>query len=144
MTLVDVNLLVYAIDDESPFHADASAWLTARLEGSERLGLPWSSLGGFLRISTNPRIYAQPLTAADAWSHVQEWLDVDIVWTPVPGPRHAELLGALVTRHHATAKFIPDAELAALALEHGLTLYSTDTDFARFTEIRWENPLAQP
>ena len=139
--LVDANLLIYAVDEASPSHAAAHDWLSAALNGNQRVGLPWSSLGAFLRISTNPRASRHPLAPAEAWMFVRDWLRCDVVWTPNPTDRHADVLGSLIESYDLRANLIPDAEMAALAIEHGLSVYSADTDFARFLEIRWVNPL---
>jgi uncharacterized protein len=140
--LLDATLLLFAVDATSPFHAAARDWLTEQLNGARRVGFPWQSLGAFLRISTHPRASQHPLSSAEAWDHVVAWLDTDVAWIPSPGQRYADLLEALIRRHEIRGNLVPDAQLAALALEHGLTVYSADTDFARFSEVRWENPLA--
>ncbi len=140
--LVDANILVFATDDSSPFHRAAATWLTEQLNGPRRVGLPWHSLGAFLRITTNPRVVRRPLAPQQAWGYVEDWLGAAVTWIPTPTDRHREVLGSLVVRHQLRARLIPDAELAALAIEHGLTVYSADTDFARFREIEWVNPLA--
>jgi toxin-antitoxin system PIN domain toxin len=140
--LVDANLLLYAVHRQSPFHKRARDWLTEQMSGSRRVGLPWQSLASFLRIATHPRALERPLRPADAWARVSDWLSADVAWIPEPGERHAVILGELVVAHDVRGNLVPDAQLAALALEHGLTLYSADTDFARFTDVRWENPLA--
>ncbi len=140
--LLDANLLLYAVHRESRNHERAHPWLTEQLGGTRRVGLPWQSLGGFLRIATNPRALPDPLRPAAAWQQITEWLAAPAAWVPAPGPGYAELLGELIVRHEIAGKLVPDAMLAALALEHGLTVCSADTDFARFTEVRWENPLA--
>lgn len=140
--LIDVNLLLYAVYAETPEHDRAGAWLEEQLNGEQRVGLPWESLVGFIRLSTNPRVVERPLSAGEAWSFVEDWLRVPLVWIPTPTDRHAEVLGGLLARYRATGKLVPDAHLAALAIQHGLDVCSTDTDFARFTEIRWVNPLA--
>lgn len=139
--LVDANLLLYAVDERAPFHEPAAAWLTERLNGARRTGLPWQSLGAFLRISTNPRAVERPLAPADAWGQVMSWLAAPTTWVPTPGDRHAEILGGLIVDHDLRANLIPDAQLAALAIEHGLTIASADSDFARFPEVHWTNPL---
>jgi uncharacterized protein len=87
-------------------------------------------------------IFDQPLDPAQAWEQVEVWLANDLVWTPTPTSRQAEVLGGLVKRYQLQGDLIPDAQLAALAIEHGLEICSADTDFARFAEIRWHNPLA--
>ncbi len=139
--LIDANLLLYAVDASSRQHERAAAWLTDRLNASVRVGLPWESLTAFLRISTHPRAAAEPLTPRAAWGFVQDWLARPGVWTPLPTEDHADVLQALVERYDVSGNLVPDAHLAALAIEHGLTVCSADTDFARFREIRWENPL---
>lgn len=92
MTLIDANLLLYATDEASPFHSAASGWLTRTLNGVDRVGIPWQSLGAFLRISTDRR-HPRPRTPTEAWGQVHDWLAADTAWTPSPGPRHAETLG---------------------------------------------------
>jgi uncharacterized protein len=139
--LVDANILLYAVDRSSPEHGAASGWLTDKLNGPRRIGLPWQALTAFLRIATHPRASAKPLSPEDAWSNVEDWLAAGPAWIPMPTERHADVLGSLVRTHRLRGNLIPDAELAALAIEHGLTVCSADTDFARFPEIRWENPL---
>lgn len=139
--LVDANLLLYAVDDASPYHLRAAAWLTEQLNASRRVGLPWQSLVAFVRIATNPRATSEPLDPEVAWAHVEAWLAAGPSWVPLPTERHGEVLGDLVRRYHLAANLVSDAELAALAIEHGLTIFSADTDFARFREVRWENPL---
>ncbi|MBI3414802.1 MAG: type II toxin-antitoxin system VapC family toxin [Verrucomicrobia bacterium] len=141
MILVDANLLVYAHVASLPQHAPARAWLDARLNGTASVGLPWPSLLGFLRLVTNPRIFTKPERIATAWEQVQAWLACPSAWVPVPTERHQEVLGSLLTSSVTRANLIPDAHLAALAIEHGLTLCSSDGDFARFPGLHWENPL---
>lgn len=140
--LLDANLLLYAVNERAERHKAAAAWLTEQLNGKRRVGVPWQSLAAFLRISTHPRAFERPLDAATAWSLVTDWLAAPAAWIPQPGPKHAELLGKLITEHDVRGNLVPDAQLAALALEHGLTVCSADGDFARFTETRWQNPLA--
>ena len=139
--LLDANLLLYAVHEGADRHEAAAAWLTEQLNGSRRVGLPWSSLGAFLRISTHPRAFPRPLSPATAWNRVTDWLAAAVAWIPEPGPEHARILGELVSKHDVRGNLVPDAMLAALAIEHGLTLCSSDTDFARFTGVRWEDPL---
>jgi len=105
------------------------------------VGLPWESLNAFLRIATNPRATPEPLSPTEAWGCVEEWLASRSAWIPRPTDGHAEVLGGLIQRYRVTGNLMPDAHLSALALEHGLTICSADSDFARFTEVRWENPL---
>jgi len=139
--LLDANLLLYAVDRSSSHHEAAASWLTEQLNGTRRVGVPWQSLGAFLRIATHPRALPRPLKAATAWERVTDWLEAPAAWVPPPGPDHARVLGRLVTDHDVRGNLVPDAQLAALALEHGLTICSTDTDFARFKGVPWANPL---
>jgi uncharacterized protein len=140
--LLDANLLLYAVDSRAPQHEAATTWLTAQLNGTRRVGLPWQSIGAFVRISTHPRAYERPLAPKAAWQIVSDWLDAPTAWIPQPGLGHARLLGELIATYDVRGNLVPDTMLAALAVEHGLTLCSADTDFARFRELRWENPLA--
>jgi toxin-antitoxin system PIN domain toxin len=139
--LVDANLLLFAVDERNPRQEAAARWLSEQLAGAARIGLPWESLGAFLRLSTHPRIFERPLTPETATGLVREWLASEVVWTPLPTARHGEVLMSLVTTHRVTGNLITDARLAALAIEHGLTVYSDDSDFASFPEVRWINPL---
>jgi toxin-antitoxin system PIN domain toxin len=140
--LVDANLLLFAVDEKSPYNERAVAWLSSQLSGPRRVGLPWQTLTAFLRVVTHARLGPQPLSPDQAWAQVRDWLAAEVTWIPPPTERHASVLGELVRSYHLRGKLIPDAELAALAIEHGLTIYSADTDFARFREIEWVNPLA--
>lgn len=142
MILVDANLLVYAHVSTAAEHERAREWLDEKLNGPAPVGLPWPSLLGFLRLVTNPRIFERPATAAEAWAQVLAWLDCEPAWIPEPGPRHADRLGELLAVPGVRGNLIPDAHLAALAIEHGLVLCSTDGDFGRFPGLRWENPLS--
>lgn len=125
-------------------HERAHRWLDERLNGTVRIGLPWPSLLAFLRLVTNPRVFERPASSRAAWQQVQEWLDCETAWVPAPTERHREVLGRLLAESNVRANLIPDAHLAALAIEHGLVLASTDGDFARFPGLRLENPLAGP
>jgi toxin-antitoxin system PIN domain toxin len=140
--LVDANILLLAVDARSPSHARAREWLTDRLNGVRRVAFPWLSLAAFVRISTNPRASERPLTPGEAWQHVEEWLSADPAWIPNPTDHHARVLGGLITKYELRGNLITDARIAALAIEHGLTVVSTDTDFARFSEIGWVDPLS--
>jgi len=139
--LVDANLLIYAVNARAPQHSAAKGWLDAQLSGTVRIGLPWASLLAFLRLVTNPRIFERPLAMADAWGVATAWLESGPVWIPSPTERHSQILGSLLAAAGVHGNLVPDAHLAALAIEHGLQLCSTDGDFARFPGLRWSNPL---
>lgn len=140
--LVDANVLLYAANHSAPEHDAARTWLDSQLSGSARVGLPWPSLLAFVRLVSNPLVVREPASVAAAWRQVREWLDCEVVWVPQPTERHADILGNLCTLSLMTPRLVPDAHLAALALEHGLTLCSTDGDFAKFPGLTWQNPLA--
>lgn len=142
MNLVDANLLIYAHVDSFPQHSGARHWLDSQLGGATLVGLPWPSLLAFLRIVTNPRIFERPESIAGAWRQVQAWLDAEPAWIPQPTERHREVLTPLLLQTGTQGNLVSDAHLAALAIEHGLTLCTTDGDFARFPDLRWKNPLA--
>ncbi len=140
--LVDANILLYAVDETSPFHPRARAWLEEALNGTRRVGIAWQTLAAFLRIVTNPRAVAEPLGPAEAWDLVESWLEAPTTWVPEPGPAHRQILRGLMIGLDIRAGLVPDAALAALCVEHGLTIVSADSDFARFTDIAWLNPVA--
>ncbi len=140
--LVDANVLIYAVDTTSPFHEQARTWMEDALNGSRRVALPWASTSAFMRIATNPRALRRPLSPADAWAIVEAWLDAEPVWTPLPDSGHRAIFGRLVTSLDLRANLVADAALAALCIEHGLAIVSADSDFARFTELEWINPVA--
>lgn len=141
MILVDANLLVYAHVNSFAQHRPAQEWLDRHLNGSARVGLPWVSLIAFIRLVTNPRIFERPESTVNAWRQVRAWLGCETVWIPQPSEQHVDLLDKLLALPGVQANLVPDAHLAALALEHGLILCSTDGDFARFPDLRWTNPL---
>lgn len=139
--IVDANLLLYARDSGSPFHAAARPWLEAALNGPTRVGLPWQSLIAFMRVSTRSNAPG-PLSPNDAAQQVGEWLAAPAAWVPTETPDHALVLAQLVNRYQVEGRLIHDAHLAALAICHGVEVCSADADFARFTEVRWSNPVA--
>lgn len=143
MKVVDLNLLLYAVNRDSPRHTDARAWLEATLSGEETVALPWVVLLGFIRIATSRRILPNPITIDEAISVVDGWLAQPPVVALSPGDEHWAILSGLLTEAGSAGNLATDAHLAALALEHGAELCSTDADFARFPRLRWVNPLAR-
>lgn len=141
MILVDANLLLYAKFSTFPEHESANEWFDEKLNGADRVGLPWPSLLAFLRLSTNTRLFPRPLSMSDAWNQVCEWRALETTWSPGPTDEHEEVLGRLLEPGGITPKLVMDAHLAALAIEHGLALCSADGDFGRFSGLRWVNPL---
>ena len=143
MILVDANLLVYAFAKDLPQHERARAWLDGQLNGPTRVGMPWVSLLAFVRLVSNPRIFERPATVTRARQQVLEWLSADRTWIPQATEAHAKVLTDVLGEIGGRANLVPDAHLAALAIEHGLTVCSSDGDFARFSGIRWINPIAE-
>ena len=139
--LLDANVLLYANDAQSPHHERSKRWVEQALRGARRVGIPWQTIGAFTRISTHPRIFAEPLSAAEAWTVVEDWLASPAVWVPPATEATARVYADLVRTAAPTGNLVTDAQLAALAVEHGLTVVSADTDFARFPQVRWTNPL---
>lgn len=141
MILVDANLLLYAYDPRSEWHAASRQWLEQTVSGAALVRLAWLTVWAFLRISTNPRVYERPLSIAEAEGHVASWLAQPSVGILDPGERHWEIVARLLHDGQATGPLVMDAALAAIAIEHGATLCTTDRDFARFPALRWVNPL---
>jgi toxin-antitoxin system PIN domain toxin len=140
--LIDANILVYAHVSSFTQHESARDWIDRKLNAAAPVGLPWASLIAFLRLVTNPRVFERPEPIGDAWQQVRTWLTAEASWIPQPTERHADVLNEFLALPGIHANLVPDAHLAALAVEHGLTLCSTDGDFARFHGLRWHNPIA--
>ena len=141
MNLVDVNVLIYAINSDSPHHQKARRWLEASLSGTELVGLAWIVLLAFLRVTTRRGFMEKPLSAAAAIGFIDSWLRQPNVELVVPGENHWMLLRMLIASAGTAGNLTSDAHLAALALERGWTLVSTDHDFRRFTGLSVVNPL---
>lgn len=132
MKLVDLNVLVYAIDSTARHHPTAAGWLDHALAGSETIGVPTAVTVGFVRLTTNPRIMASPLTPETAVQIVRTWLTRPNVTAPHPTARHYDLIAELLDATGVGGNLVSDAHLAALAIEHGAELVTFDSDFARF------------
>jgi len=141
LILVDANILLYAEDSLSPLHQQARIWWDDQLSRSEPVGLCWTVLSAFIRIGTNPRVFEHPLSLAQALARVQSWLDQPCTRVISPTEGHWTLFRQMLTDGQAVANLVTDAHLAALAIEHGCELASTDSDFARFPKLKWINPL---
>ena len=141
MILLDANLLIYANDADSPHHDVVRPWFEDTIGAPSRVGLPWSTLLAFVRLLGNPRITCRPIPLEQTWSRVRQLLSRPNVWIPLPTDRHESVMTELLAGE-SRADLVNDAHLAALAIEHGLTVCSADRDFARFPGVRWENPLA--
>jgi toxin-antitoxin system PIN domain toxin len=142
MILIDANLLLYAYDPNAAEHKSSRRWLEDALSGSELVRFSWITLWAFLRIITNPRIFERPLSMAEAERHVSSWLAQAPAGILEPGERHWEIFQQIAREGQAWGPLVMDAALAAIAVEHGATLCTTDRDFARFPGLKWTNPLA--
>lgn len=140
--IVDANLLLWAHHRGFERHETARRWWAATLTSAAQVAIPWPTILAFLRISTHPRALERPATIEQAWSVVEGWLGRPNVWTPLPTDRHASILARLLAEGRASGNHVPDAHLAALAIEWGLELWSADRDFSRYPGLRWRDPLA--
>ena len=141
MILVDANILLYAEDKLSPQHDAARTWWDAQLSGSSPVCLCWMVIGAFIRIASNARVFENPLSVAQALKRVQSWLDQPCTRLIEPTDRHWLVWQLMLTEGQALGNLVTDAHLAALAVQHGCELMSTDMDFARFPKLKWANPL---
>ena len=142
MLLPDVNVLVYAhVEESTPDHADYADWLTRLATGPEPFALSVLVLSGFIRIVTNRRIFDPPSTLDQSFAFVSSLLERPTARIVGPGPDHLDILERLCRESRATGKLVADAQHAAVAIEHGCTMVSTDSDFSRFPSLRWQHPL---
>ncbi len=141
MKLLDVNLLLYATNDRAPNHDRARRWFEDVMSSGEIVALPWAVLLAFVRLTTNPRVLVAPLSAPRAVAHVAAWRAHPHVTVPEPTARHLEVLTHLLESTGVGGNLVSDAHLAALAIEHGATLCSSDNDFGRFPGLDWLDPL---
>jgi uncharacterized protein len=139
--LVDANLLLYAYHPRAAQHQASREWLEAVLSGREFVRFAWLTLWAFLRIATNPRVFEQSLSISEAGEVVSSWLAQPVAGILDPGERHWEILARLMAQGQTTGPLVMDAVIAAIALEHGATLCTTDQDFSRFAGLKVANPL---
>jgi toxin-antitoxin system PIN domain toxin len=142
MIIVDVNLLIYAVNEDASDHKNAKAWLETAISGTETVGLPWIVLLAFMRLTTRSGLFQKPLTAEAAFDLLEAWLQQVSVIVPEPSARQLQTMRDLVSPIGLGGNLTSDAFLAALAIEHGAELCSADNDFGRFKRLRWRNPLA--
>ena len=144
MKLIDINILIYAVNPASRFHTRIRSWWEELLEGTEPVGLAWLVLVGFIRVTTNPKAFDRPLTLDQALGEVDGWLANPIVRLVQETDEHWSKLHQLIESVGTAANLTNDAHLAALANSYGATIVSSDRDFSRFRGLRWENPLDSP
>ena len=142
MIVIDVNILIYAVNEDAPLHGKAKAWIEDTLSGTEIVGFPWTVILAFLRLTTRQGLFRSPLPVEMAFAVIEDWLGQPPSTLLEPGPRHFRLLRDLLESAGTGGNLTSDAHLAALALEGGACLSTTDGDFARFPRLRWRNPLA--
>lgn len=142
MKIVDLNVLLYTINESSPHHAAVLQWWEKAINGDEPLGLAWIVIVGFLRISTNPKIFPQPLEHDLALEKITTWLGLDIIHLITESDDHWRILRSLIKDTGTAGNLTTDAHLAALAIARNSILVSCDNDFSRFDGLRWHNPLS--
>lgn len=141
MILPDINLLVYAYNADAPQHKAARNWWEDLLNSYQPVAIPWLVSHGFIRVMTHPRVLERPLRVEDALARVREWLEWSSVEVLVPGSRHLEILESLLGETGVGGNMVTDTVLAALAIEYQCEIHSNDNDFARFSGLRWKDPL---
>ena len=141
MILPDLNLIVYAHNDDAPRHAAAHAWWEGLLRGDDPVVVPWAVAIGFVRLMTHRAVLTMPMSSSAAIGHVRSWFAQPNVEAIEPGPRHLQVLDGLLTAAGVAGQLTTDAHLAALAIEHQCELHSNDADFGRFPGLRWRDPL---
>ena len=141
MKLLDVNLLLYAYDASSPLHERARSWFESCMNEPEPIGFPLATIVAFVRLATDARVFERPFETDTACSLVDEWLSAPSAHLVLPSTRHWEILSELSIEAQVRGALVPDAHLAACAIENGATLYTHDRDFLRFDRLRVEFPL---
>lgn len=141
MTVLDANILLYAYDVDSLEHAKARGWIEKTFSQAESIGLPWHTIAAFLRISTNRRLPGQRFSMQEALAVVESWLAQPNIQLLTPGDNYWSLFQQLCIQGQVSSALVSDAHLAALTVEYGGILYTTDRDFGRFPGLRWKNPL---
>lgn len=142
MKIVDANVLLYAVNRDSEHHQTARGWLDAALVKTETIGLAWSVVLAFLRVSTHPAVFARPLTSEESLATMRTWLAQPSAAIIEPTSRHLGVLGGLLDASGSAGNLVNDAHLAALAIENAAELISYDSDFQRFTGLIWSRPAA--
>lgn len=141
MKIVDLNILLYVVNENAPHHRPLIHWWENAIDGDESIGLPWIVLLGFLRIATNPKIFPHPLAPARAIDKINSWLSLTNTYLVREKDEHWEILRIMLADSGTAGNLTTDAHLATLAISHGAVLVSCDSDFARFRGLRWENPI---
>lgn len=143
MIVPDINLLAYAYNRDAPHHDEARRWWELCLSSRQTVGIPWVVILGFVRVMTSRVVLIDPMEPEGALGHVRSWLERPQAHAVVPGPRHLEIMSAIMRAARASGRLTTDAHLAAIAIENQAELHSNDADFSRFPGLRWVNPLGQ-
>ena len=141
MIVPDLNLLIYAHNEEAPYHASAKAWWEGLVNGEETVGIPWIVSTGFIRLMTHPRVLVRPMTVTQAIDYVYEWFRSPQVMPLNPGDEFLGYFRQNLIVAGSGPNLVTDAHIAALAMEHQAEVHSNDIDFSRFHGLRWRNPL---
>ena len=141
MKIIDLNVLIYAVNEDLSHHSQAKSWLEMQLNGSESIGMPWLVILGFIRIMTNGKIYPNPLSEVQATDLVDAWLINPLVRIPAPEPGHWNLVKELIIETGTAGNLTSDIHLAAIAIGQSAKLFTLDADFSRFRGLRWERPF---
>ena len=141
MKICDLNILIYAVNEDSIHHAKAKAWLETQLKGTETIGIPWLVILGFIRIMTSGRVFPNPLSERQATKLIDIWLQNPLVQVPDPESGHWILVKDLIHEAGTAGNLTSDIHLAAIAIGHRAKLFTLDADFSRFAGLRWEKPF---
>ncbi|MEI8282246.1 MAG: TA system VapC family ribonuclease toxin [Armatimonadota bacterium] len=141
MVIPDANLLIYTFNRDSKYHEQAKVWWEELVQGSEYIGLDWSVVITFLRLTTNPIMFPKGVDIENSLKVVRSWLDIDHVHVIYPGSQHFDILSSLLIQARVGHNLVPDIHLAALAIENRATLHSHDRDFQRFSGLKLHDPI---
>ena len=143
MIIPDLNLLLYAHREDEVHYEASSQWWQSLLDGDESVGVPWSVATGFIRIATLRGLPIPPMSSQQAMDVVEHWLAYDHVQAVDPGPQHLTILRSLLEEVGSYGNLVPDAHIAAIAIEHDAEVHTNDRGFRCFPGLRWRNPLAE-
>ena len=141
MIVPDINLLIYAYNSSQAEHKSSKDWWESVLSSNEVIGLPWTVILGFIRLTTNRKVFSNPISLDQALAVIESWLEIETVSLINPGSKHFETFSKQLKEINVAGNMTTDAHLASLAIEYQATLYSNDSDFSRFSGLRWINPL---
>jgi toxin-antitoxin system PIN domain toxin len=141
MILVDVNLLVFASNPDSPFHSKATSWWVSELRAQTPIAIAWITVSAFVRLTTNRSVMKKPLSSIDSVAQMTSWLSRSHIKPAEPGSNYWRIFSDLIVRHSLSGSSITDAHLCALAIENGWELCAADNGFSRFKGLQWKNPI---